>query len=324
MQYLKVGNRRIYTPLYDIILDIQKINISGKLKIVKSRGSNIRVTCPVHKDGLENKPSADVYVGDTTDNVEYGWFRCFTCDSQGPFTKFVAECLDISESDAKNWLIDNYADNSSVEESLILPEILTHSKSKETSYISEEILNSFESFHPYMIERKLSKRIIELFEVKYNSKSKSLVFPVRDEFGNLTMLTERSVDTKYFYIEEDKEKPLYLLYYLIKNKIDTCIITEGQIDALTACSYGFPCIATIGAISDHQIDLINKSGIRVLYVMFDNDAAGRRFAFKLKKALRKDILVIDVPIIIPGKKDINDLSHDEFYMCIENAKKNIW
>lgn len=323
MEYLKVGNRRIYTPLYDIILDIQKVNISGKLKVVKSRGSNIRVTCPVHKGGLENKPSADVYVGDSTDTVEYGWFRCFTCDSQGPFTKFVAECLDISEIDAKNWLIDNYADDF-VDETIKLPEMPIISNSRTPSYLPESVLNNFESFHPYMIERKLSKRIIDLFEVKYNPHSKSLVFPVRDENGNLVMLTERSVNTKYFHIEEDKEKPLYLLYYLIDNKIDTCIITEGQIDALTACSYGFPCVATIGAISDHQINLINKSGIRVLYIMFDNDIAGRRFAFKLKKALRKDILIVDVPIIIPGKKDINDLSQDEFYACIENAEKNLW
>lgn len=323
MQYLKVGNRRIYTPLYEIILDIQKINISGKLKSIKPRGSNIRVTCPVHKGGLENKPSADVYVGDTTDNVEYGWFKCFTCDSQGPFTRFVAECLDISEIDAKNWLIDNYADDF-VDETITLPEMPTISNSRTSSYLPESVLNNFESFHPYMIERKLSKRIIDLFEVKYNPHSKSLVFPVRDENRNLVMLTERSVNTKYFYIEEDKEKPLYLLYYLIDNMIDTCIITEGQIDALTACSYGFPCVATIGAISDHQINLINKSGIRVLYVMFDNDAAGRRFTFKLKKALRKDILIVDVPIIIPGKKDINDLSQDEFYACIENAEKNLW
>ena len=83
-----------------------------------------------------------------------------------------------------------------------------------------------------------------------------------------------------------------------------------------------PAVATMGSISDHQLDLINKSGIRILYAMFDNDKAGISFYNKLKNRLKKSILLINVPILIIGKKDINDLSQDEFWNCIENAKKN--
>ena len=125
-----------------------------------------------------------------------------------------------------------------------------------------------------------------------------------------------------FIIDKDKEKPLYLLNYIKEHSIQECVITEGQIDALTACTYGMPAVATMGSISDHQLDLINKSGIRILYAMFDNDKAGISFYNKLKNRLKKSILLINVPILIIGKKDINDLSQDEFWNCIENAKKN--
>ena len=45
------------------------------------------------------------------------------------------------------------------------------------------------------------------------------------------------------------------------------------------------------------------------------------FYQKLKKGIRKDILLIYVPILILGKKDVNDLSEDEFWRCIEEAKR---
>lgn len=318
MPYLRINNKVINTPLLEIVKTIQSQIYNGKLKIIKNRGDNIRVTCPFHKGGLENRASADIYIGDKTDILDYGWFKCFTCGEQGPFYKFVAECFDISETSAKHWLIENFAD-SEIEYTVDLPP-MDFSK-KKTEFIPEAILETFESFHPYMIQRKLSKRIIEVFEVKYDSNTKCLVFPVRDEFGRLVSLIRRSVEDKTFIIEKDTEKPLYLMHYMKKNNIQKCMITEGPIDALTACTYGFPCIATLGAISEHQIDLINKSSIRVLYTMFDNDVAGKRFEQKLMNKIRKDILVIHVPIPFANKKDINDLSQEEFDYCVNLAEQ---
>lgn len=322
MPHLRVDNKTISTPVIDIIKAIKSQLFNGKLKVIKSRGNNIRVTCPFHKDGLENKASADIYVGDETDKLQYGYFKCFTCGAQHPFYRFVAECFEISERDAKKWLIDNFADGI-VEYEVDLPEISLEKPKSRRQIIPEEILDTFENFHPYMIQRKLSKRIIDVFELKYDPKTRCIVFPVRDERGALVMLTRRSVEDKTFYIDKEKEKPLYLLNYILDNDIQECMITEGQIDALTACTYGFPCVATMGAISDHQIELINKSGIRILYVMFDNDDAGQRFTKKLLSNIRKDILVVNVPIKIAGKKDINDLSQDEFDYCIAQAEASL-
>lgn len=323
MCQLRIENKIISTPLIDIIKDIRNKLHNGKLATIKEMGDNIRITCPCshHKGGKELKASASVYIGDKTDQLDYGWFRCFTCNTQGPFSRFVAECFECSEEKAKEWLIENYA-SSEIEREFDLPEISLKPNSF-PKYLNDSILNTFQDFHPYLTKRKLSKHICELFSVKYDPKSNSIVFPVYDERHKLAMLTRRNVDNKTFVIDKDKEKPLYLLYYVKEHNIQEAIITEGQIDCLTAYEYGFPAVATMGSPSEHQIELLNKSGLRTIYTMFDNDDAGRRFTEKVTKKLRKDILVINVEIPIQGKKDINDLTQEEFNYCLNLAESKM-
>lgn len=318
---LKINNISISTPIIDILKVLRDTLNNGKLSTIKIMGDNIRVTCPFHKGGHEARASSDIYIGNEIDKLEYGWFKCFTCETSAPFYHFVAGCFESSDEYAKKWLIDNFADYDIASNVIDLPKIQLKNSTVKNNVIDENILASFESFHPYMIQRKISKNIIDLFELKYDPISRSIVFPVRDELSRLVMLTRRHIYNKMFFIEENKEKPLYLLYYIIKNNIKSFMITEGQIDALTAFSYGFPCVATMGAISEHQINLINKLDIRTLYVMFDNDAAGNRFKNTLLKSIKKDILIIPVDIKIDNKKDINDLSKDEFYKCIYDANQ---
>ena len=53
--------------------------------------------------------------------------------------------------------------------------------------------------------------------------------------------------------------------------------------------------------------------------MFDNDEAGQKFTEFFKRYVSKRILVLEVKIP-NGKKDINDLTRDEFYNALKNAK----
>lgn len=317
MRNLQIGNNIITTPLIEITKRVQSELHNGKLATIKYRGDNVQVTCPFHKGGLEARASAGIYVGDN-EKVAYGLFRCFTCGTTCSFSYFVAGCFSCDVSDAEKWLVDNYGEESS-EQALILPELCLCKPKK--SFIDDRILKNFESFHPYMLQRKLDLAIVEQFNVKYDPKTKCIVFPVYDESGKLVMFTRRSVLDKKFIIDKEKEKPLYLLHYMIKNNIDSFMITEGQIDALTAFGFGMPCVATMGSISMQQIKALNNSGVRCLYICFDNDMAGKRFTQNLLQYLRKDILAIPVDINIPGKKDINDLTLDEFNLCIRNAKE---
>lgn len=322
MEYLKIRNTKVSTPILNIVKDVKGSIFNGKLAVIKTLGNNIRVTCvnPNHKGGHESKPSADIYVGESSDRVKYGTYSCFTCQTSCSFTHFVAMAFDKDDIWAEKWLIEHYADGTLEEEFINLPIIDIKNNVSKQPALSESILDTFESFHPYMIQRKLTKKIIELFKIKYDPKTESIVFPVYDENNRLVMLTRRSVEGKRFIIDKDKQKPLYLLNYIKEHNIEKVIITEGQIDALTACVYGFPAIATIGAISEHQINLLNKSNIRILYLFFDNDDAGKKFKTTLISKLRSDILLVDVDISKTGKKDINDLNETEFWDCIQESE----
>ena len=98
-------------------------------------------------------------------------------------------------------------------------------------------------------------------------------------------------------------------------------ITEAQIDALTGWGYGFPCCASIGAITEEQVKILNKSGIRIFVLMFDNDEAGEKFANKFNRYIRKDVLTYRM-IFPKGKKDINDLTKEEFDTCLNKLGIN--
>ena len=74
----------------------------------------------------------------------------------------------------------------------------------------------------------------------------------------------------------------------------------------------------MGCPSDKQIDTLNRSGIRCITSMFDNDAAGLRFYERLKKKLNPDILLCRAQLP-SGKKDINELTFDEFNYSLNNV-----
>jgi DNA primase len=277
-------------------------------KDIKEEEDYLMVTCPFHKDHRESKPACGVFLKPYR-GFKIGDFHCFACNESGDIFKLTSKALNISYNEAKEFLKKRFFNAFKVES--FLPEIQLADDS-DYNIIDEEILKKYSFYHPYMWERKLDKNIVDEFKVGYDPNTKALTFPVWDERGNLVLITKRSVRDKHFYIEKDKEKPVYLLNYLIKHNITTTLITEAQIDALTAWGYGFPCCATIGNPSREQINILNKSGIRNLICMFDNDDSGHKFTDFINKNISKDILVSNI-FIRGNKKDINDLTREEFW-----------
>ena len=169
-----------------------------------------------------------------------------------------------------------------------------------------------------MEKRKISKEIANKFQIKYDPLTKTIVFPVRDVKGNLIFLTRRSIESKKFYIDSKAEKTVYLLDEAIKNKLNQVIVVESQINALVSYSYGFPAVALFGAgTTKGQIEELNKTNIIHYILMYDNDEAGRKGAFKFKKMIKKNVFVTD--IVMPKNKDVADCSKEEF---IEILKTN--
>ena len=230
MSNLIIEGHLIDTPIIEILTQLKKELPNGKLSQIQARGDDIRITCPVHSEGLESHPSCDVYCG-TRDDIEYGTWHCFTCGAKGRLPSLVAKCFDSNEEFGNQWLLSHFG-NTLIERELFLQPIELNSNSDKFN-MSNKVIDSMQSYHPYMTKRKLTEKVINTFDVKYDASTKCLVFPVKDEFGNLSFLTRRSVEGKKFIIDEGIEKPVYLLYYIKQHNIKEVTICESQINTLT-------------------------------------------------------------------------------------------
>ena len=308
-----IGKYVIDTPIIDILMDIkERYSNLTKLASVEERGDEIRVTCPneYHSQGNEKHPSCGIYIGD---DDKYGLFNCFTCHEKGSFIHFIALVFNKDDEFAANWLIKTYGEEAK-ERGISLLEIKLDTKSTPLN-LDDSILDLYEDYHPYLKQRKLSKEICERFKVKYDPSDETVVFPVYDEHNNFLGVTKRSVKSKYFWIGV-KDKPVYLLNEIIKNNIKAVAVCESQINALTCWEWGIPAIALFGTGTEDQYNILNRSGIRTYFLLFDGDNAGRKAAERFKNNIRQDTIVEE--IVLPEGKDVNDLSKEEFYQLMED------
>lgn len=318
MSKLVVKNRVIDKDIIDILYDVQRECGTGKLSNFRDTTSGISVPCPHHAEGRERHNSCYINVKD--DNIEYGLCHCFTCGYVASFPKFVGECFDRGESFGEDWLIANYAGNF-VKTDLNLHKI--DLRKDTVRYIDESILSTFESYHPYMTQRKISDEIIKKFDVKYDPETQSLVFPVRDKYGRLKFLTKRSVNSKMFHIDKNADKSdVYGLYEIIKDGIKEVVVTESQINCLTSWSYGYPAIALLGAgTTKEQMDSLNNTSVIHWILCYDGDDAGDKGANKFIKLVRPGVYIDRINL--PRGKDLNDLSKEEFEISLHNAQRII-
>lgn len=307
---LIINNKCIDAPI-DVILRTIKSEINtGKLKdIGQEQKDNIPVTCPVHKDGMERHPSCQVYTSRDNEKVEYGRCHCFSCGWTGSLAELVNAAFDETDKFGEEWLLERFGVTYS-ENIRYLPEIRLENKVKKVEVIDESILKDYSFYHPYMWERKLTKEIVDTFRVGYNPKTQMISFPVWDDQNRLVLITYRSVKDKRFYIEEDKDKPIYLYNFIKHWGIKTVYVAESQINALTLWSWGYPAVALIGTGSRTQMDILNKSPIRNYILCFDGDEAGDKAVGRFIRGIRKDVMVSQKHL--PRGKDVNDLTKEEF------------
>ena len=324
MRYLRINENYILdTPLIKVIQQLRVALTNGKLREIKSWSEgddNIVVTCPYrhHKGGAESKASMNIYVGEDTE-IPYGYCKCWSCDFQCDFVHFVAECFECSDEFAASWLIKNFGILS--KNKIITNKAIVLKKNKAIPKLPNNALDNLQDWHPYLAERGIARDVCELFKVKYDPQTSQIVFPCFDTAGNILMMPRRSIAYKNFYLDNKLIKPVYCLDYIIKNNIQTVMICEGPFDVLTCYTYGYPAIGTWGNPSPEQIDAINRSCIKVLYLAMDNDSAGRRMANTIKAGLSPRIIVKEVTWPA-GKKDANELSFEEFQNAMLLAKNS--
>lgn len=305
---LVINKHVINAHLNDILLKLRSESNNKYLHIIRTSGDNIAISCPFHKNGEEKHASCFVYNRTDNDNVPFGYFKCFTCHEQGQLYYLVAKCLDYSIEDAKQWLIDNFS-NLLEQNSLNLEDIVLN-KEDTNDYLDESILDNYKYIHPYLLKRGIKEDIIKKFNVGWNPETDSVTFPVWDEHNHLVGITERSVNTKNFYIPEGINLPIYLLNYIKNENISEVYVVESQIDALYLWGFGYPAIALFGTGGKKSYNILKRSGIRIYHLCLDGDLAGRHGMLRFINNMPDDIM-IDI-IQLPQGKDVNDLTKEQF------------
>lgn len=305
MSYIKIGNKVITTSIENILFQLRKESNNKYFKDIVSKGNQLCITCPSHKEGNESHPSCFI-IDDNTSDMNGVW-HCFTCGLSGTFIDLVAYCFDNNIIDASEWLVDRFADTY-VDTQILLPEISLEKESKK--YIDESILDEYSYFHPYMFKRGLTEDVIRKFRIGCTPDGKYLTFPCWDEHNNLIGIFKRSTEGKHFIIPKDVDKPIYLLNYIIKEHITTVYVVESQINALYLWTFGYPAIALFGTGTKEQYNILKKSGIRHYILCFDGDVAGDTGAKRFISNMPEDIMISIKHL--PRDKDVNDLTKEEF------------
>jgi DNA primase len=295
---------------------------------IKRSGNNLMIHCPFHKGGQERRPSCGVKLeGD--DKVPAGYVHCFTCGYSAPFTQMISNVFGVKDYGqfGEKWLLKNFISLEITNRPNLDLNLSRQFKNTKIKYVDEKELDSYRYYHPYMFARKLTKEVIERYDVGYDKKTDCLTFPVRDESGGTLFIARRSVKSKFFNYPKEVEKPLYGIYELKKylddgnrktnsyggiiRNIKNIYVTESIINALTVNVYGKWAVATNGCqFSELQVKQLEKLPAREIIIAYDGDEAGRVAAYKLKFRLNKRKLVSILQL--PDGRDINDISEEYF------------
>lgn len=292
-------------------LDDSGIHLLGR---IKRSGTSVQFSCPFHGDGNERHPSCGILTTDKHNHdrvIPAGSFNCFTCGTSGTIDQFVSKVFGKNDAGiyGYKWLVSHYCSVEVEQRKEIDLGFETESVVNTEGIILEEELEKYRFYHSYMWERKLTKKVVDYFDVGYDKETDSITFPVKDLKGIVRYVQKRSVNNKFFQFKEDSNKGNYIygLYEASLNPKLVKVVTEAPIDALTAWTRGYAGLATCGMISQEQINILDRFPTRQYIIATDADKAGNIAAKKLS-VIKKVLL----RMTFNGKKDLNEMTEEDW------------
>ncbi len=264
---------------------IDSIGVSGK-----SAGESIHVVCPFHD---ENTPSCSVNL-DTSSGVPIGTFYCFGCGETGRWNKF-AEKTGLEP--LKSYQNRTSSAEGSVRRARKHREDIYGKGNMSLERMFKEVGNQVIRWPKKLDWRGYSGRMLYALESYcFNERRKDelmLVLPVyihgRFRGGVRAFTEKRAGSASYLTTSGEWVKDYGLLGYDLMVKRDlfgskSLVVVEGPRDWLRMMQNKIPSCAILGALmmSDKKMQLIAGLGVRHLYVLSDNDAAGARMARNVK------------------------------------------
>ena len=329
---MTINDTIVNVELLDLLTELStQLHLNGinLLQTINNTPDNVMVSCPYHKDGQERRPSAGIKKDD-------GTFHCFACGEVHTLPEVISFCFgktdDVIGAFGWNWILKNFVTISVEERKDIELDMGRADNSVRNmgskDYVSEEELDSYREYHPYMWKRKLTPEVVELFDIGYDKKTHCITFPVRDVDGNCLFIARRSVNTKFFNYPSGAEKPLYGLYEYTRtmnqiqkevgmlraparllDKGNEIVICESMLDALYFWTIGEFAVALNGLGNELQYEQLRRLPCRKLIVCTDNDEAGLHAFQRIRHNIRNKLVTrYKLP---DNRKDANECTIEE-------------
>lgn len=300
----------INAALIEAIRDYLKIK-TGKFyfKHIRTMPDNIQVTCPFHKDGQENKPSATIRIT-ANEKASPGLFSCFTCHEAMMINKMVEKILgplyDADEVEAKLGL-----ETLAVRSTFIKPEKETIFNLDKETFVSRADIRRYEGYyHPYLKSRRITEEVAKIYNIGFDKENNQIIFPIYNIEHKCVGLGRRSVDRKLYRYPQGLQKPLYGLYELDRFPHYVWVV-EGPFNLWSLRGWGKQGVALLGTGTEFQYKQLLEIDCKGFVLALDPDEAGINATNKLRNFLLKHKKEVHVAQI-PYGKDINDLTHEEF------------
>lgn len=177
--------------------------------------------------------------------------------------------------------------------------------------------------------RGVTSEACEKYEVKWDSKNNRWILPLRDaQQGTLLGWQEKGEGDRYFRNRPAGIEKSKTLFGLQNQQEEQVVVVESPLDAVRLASVGVAgAVATCGAIvSKEQIKLLRTS--QKIICAFDNpkiDAAGKKASQEMRQAaLKYGLNLFFFNYADSGKKDPGDMTKEEIYWGLQNAKSSVW
>lgn len=287
--------------------------------IYPNEKGNVMVCCPfphhdniTNRDYYETKPSASI-------NKEMGAFNCFVCNVHGNELEFAQKLTGLP----KDEIIKNN----------LLEEELENDMQQWENMQHKDLLSDFDMWLKLSALGITDKTIKDLKLGKITNKLATPVF-VNGKLKNVARYNINKLPNtpKVEYMTNSKSGDV-VPFDLWKNNQANTIICEGEKDMLVARSYGLNAITLTGgsqsSLQEYYLDYFKG---RNVYIVYDNDDAGRNGAKKLYKQLIPycKVYITDLSIICKEEKeDVSDFfnkykkTKEDFINLLETQSRQL-
>lgn len=307
------SNLKSYS-IYSMESQIRELFEKNNIPIETQNAQEFNLYCPFHKN--RNSPAFFI-------NAKTGLWQCFnpSCGKKGNFRQLYREIT--GKPYGKDVRLDPVALKNEIERGFRNKEQQEELDISDISvdYEQQEDLEVLKSF----IDRGLTYKTLEYFEIGYSKVKERIVIPVRAQnyklVGYIGRATNSEQEPRYLYNKGFKRADVLFNIQNAK-RYESCIIVEGSVDAMMIHQAGFPnVVSTLGAqVSPNQVKIMKKC-FDSLIIFSDNDDAGMTMRNDIIDLCRgKEIYTVENNT---GCKDPGEMSSMQIQDIINNKKHTI-